>query len=140
MSRSRKSYASVIGYVACAVIYIFNTGRLNGQSGVTNEGLLTVFRTGGNEALLTLSVPFGAAPTNSLSFLQFDFGFGTSEADATNTFFDSFSVTLQRNDQPATALLLTADRTGVQWAPPNPGGLALDPEDVQHAEVAFPNL
>lgn len=101
---------------------------------------MTVIRTGGGDPLLTLSVPMGTAPTNSPSFLLFDFGFGTEEDDATNTFFDSFSVTLQRNDQAATALLLTADTTGVQWAPANPGGLAIDPAEVQHANSAFPTL
>ncbi|HKS36825.1 MAG TPA: hypothetical protein VJW76_06525, partial [Verrucomicrobiae bacterium] len=40
----------------------------------------------------------------------------------------------------ATALLLTADRTGVQWTPSNPGGLTLNPTDVQRADVSFPNL
>jgi len=72
--------------------------------------------------------------------LRFDFGFATSEPDLPNTFFDSFSVTLQRNDQSATTLLLTADRTGVQWTPTNPGGLTIEPASVQHTNVSFPDL
>src|SRR5687767_381319 len=145
MSCSRKTYSCwcktyVFGHVVYAALYLSTIGRLLAQNGITNEGPLTVFRTGGNEPLLTLSVPLGAAPTNSPSFLQFDFGFGTSEIDTNDTFFDSFSVTLQRNDQPTTALLLTADATGVQWAPANPGGLTLNPADVEHSEGAFPNL
>ncbi len=115
--------------------------RLLAQSGISTEGPFTVFRTGTNEPLLTLSLPFSAPPTNSPSLLRFDFGFATEEPDLPDTFFDSFSVTLQRNDQSATALLLTADRTGVQWAPTNPGGLTLNPtDDVQHADTPFPNL
>ncbi len=114
--------------------------RLLAQSGISTEGPFTVFRTGTNEPLLTLSLPFDAPPTNSPSMLRFDFGFASAEPDVADTFFDSFSVTLQRNDQSATALLLTADRTGVQWAPTNPGGLTLNPTDVQHADAPFPNL
>jgi len=108
------------------------------QSGITIEGPLTVFRTGTNEPLLSLALPFGSMPTNS--FLHFDFGFSTDELDLPDTFFDSFSATLQRNDQSATALLLTADRTGVQWAPSTPGGLSIDPSDVQRSVTIFPNL
>src|SRR5438132_4952227 len=85
--------------------------KLLAQSGISTEGPLTIFRTGTNEPLLTLSLPFSAPPTNSPSVLRFDFGFATEEPDLPDTFFDSFSVTLQRNDQSATALLLTADRT-----------------------------
>ncbi len=116
------------------------TPSLQAQSGISLEGPLTVFRTGGSEPLLTLNLPFSPLPTNSLSLLRFDFGFATAEPDVPDTFFDSFSVTLQRNDQSATALLLTADRTGVQWAPSHPGGLSIDPSDVQHADTTFPNL
>ena len=144
MSWSQKAYVcwckrSVVCNLVGGAVYLSAASAL-AQSGITNEGPLTVFRTGGNEPLLTLSVPVGPAPTNSPSFLQFDFGFGTAETNAPSTFFDSFSVTLQRNDQSATALLLTADQTGVQWAPPNPGGLALDPAGVQRADTDFPSL
>ena len=109
-------------------------------SGISIEGPYTVFRTGTNEPLLTLSLPFSAPPTNSPSLLRFEIGFATAEPDAPDTFFDSFSVTLQNGNPSATALLLTADRTGVQWAPSNPGGLTLNPADVQHADAPFPNL
>ena len=128
------------GWFLAAIVVLIPGACLRGQSGITNEGPFTVFRTGTNEPLLTLSLPFSPPPTNSPSLLRFDFGFATAEPEAPETFFDSFSVTLQRNDQSVTALLLTADRTGVQWAPSNPGGLTLDPTDVQHADAPFPNL
>lgn len=137
MTRRTVSARSAWTFAALA----FFTG-LNafGQGGVSTEGPFTVFRTGTNESLVTLSLPFGAPPTNSPSFLRFDFGFATDEPDVPDTFFDSFSVTLQPSDQSGTALLLTADRTGVQWAPPNPGGLWIDPTDVERASSSFPNL
>jgi hypothetical protein len=116
--------------------------RLIGQtpSGISTEGPFTVFRTGTNEPLLTFSLPFSAPLSNSAALLQFDFGFATSEPDAPDTFFDSFSVTVQRSDQSATALLLTADRTGVQWTPPTSGGVTITPADVRHTNASFPDL
>lgn len=145
MSCSRKAYVcwckrSVAGNLVWAGLYLSTAVHLPGQSGITNEGPFTVFRTGGDEPLLTLSLPVGPASSNSPSFLQFDFGFGTAETNAPSTFFDSFSVTLQRNDLAETALLLTADQTGVRWAPPNPGGLTVDPADLQSTGATFPNL
>ena len=110
------------------------------QGGITNEGPLTVFRTGTNESLLTFSLPFDVPPTNVVPRLEFDFGFATDEPDAAGTFFDSFSATLQDNEQSATALLLTADRTGVQWAPANPGGVTLSSNDIDRAVAPFANV
>jgi hypothetical protein len=69
--------------------------------------------------------------------LQFEFGFGTDEIEAPGTFFDSFSITLESADGSATALLLTADLLGPLWAPPNPGGLELAPEDLSREEIDF---
>jgi hypothetical protein len=115
-------------------------GRALAQGGVSVEGPYTVFRTGTNETLLTFSLPFDAPATNTATALQFEFGFATSEFDAPGSFLDSFSVTLQNSDQSATALLLTADATGVQWAPSNPGGLALSPTNLASLAVPFPNL
>jgi len=145
MSFARKSSRycwthAVAGLLGPACVLLALKQVCLAQSGITVEGPFTVFRTGTNETLLTLSLPFSAPPTNSLSLLRFEIGFATSEPDVPDTFFDSFSVTLQRNDQSASALLLTADRTGVQWAPSNPGGLTLNPTDVQHTDAPFPNL
>jgi hypothetical protein len=131
---------AVVGLLGPACILLALKQVCLAQSGITVEGPFTVFRTGTNEPLLTLSLPFSPPPGNSQPVLRFDFGFATAEPDVLDTFFDSFSVTLQRNDQSATALVLTADRTGVQWAPSNPGGLTLNPTDVQHADIPFPDL
>ncbi|MHB8524216.1 MAG: hypothetical protein ACYDH9_26140 [Limisphaerales bacterium] len=89
-------------------------GQALAQSGISVEGPLTVFRTGANEPLLTLSLPLGAPPTNASTALQFEFGFTTGEPAVTGSCPDSFSVTLQSNDKSVTALLLTADASGVE--------------------------
>ncbi len=133
----RQAWASL----GLAAILVFVPGAfLRGQSGISTEGPFTVFRTGTGEPLLSLSVPFDVPPSNAPAMLRFEFGFATDEPDVPGTFSDSFSVTLQRNDQSATALLLTADRSGVQWAPPTAGGLNLNPADIQRTETNLPSL
>lgn len=125
-------------FLATGLAVTAGNGIGHAQGGISTEGGLTVFRTGADQSLVTQSLPFGA-PTGPAVF-RFDFGFATAEPDLPGTFFDSFSITLQRDDHSATALLLTADRTGVQWAPSNAGGLTVAPADVQHIGAAFSNL
>jgi hypothetical protein len=72
--------------------------------------------------------------------LDFIFGFSTDEPAAAATFFDSFSVTMQNTNQTTTALLLTADRSGVDWAPANPGGLPIAPAELRYVARPFPGL
>lgn len=111
-----------------------------GQAGIINEGALTVFRTGGTEPLLSLMLPLNPPPTNTAPLLQFDFGFATDEASLLGAFFDSFSVTVQGDDPSQSVLLLTADTTGVIWAPPNPGGITINPAEVPHQAIPAENV
>src|SRR5262245_45022350 len=77
------------------------------------------------EALTTLEVKLDLSPTRP-QVLTVDFGFGTDEPENLQGFFDSFSMTLQKRDQAtASALFFTIDRTGLQLAPNNPGGIVL---------------
>lgn len=108
------------------------------QGGITEEQGLTVFRTGGSEPLLTLALPMALPDAAAAPVLRLDFGFATDEPELPDSFFDSFSVTLQGTNAAGTALLLTADRTGVVWTPENPGGLALSPADVETMETNYP--
>jgi hypothetical protein len=119
---------------------LVGTASAIAQAGVTTEGPFTVFRADPGEVLLSLALPLDAPPPGAGPLLRFDFGFATDELDAPGTFFDSFSVTLQNQDRSATALLVTADRTGVEWAPANPGGLAIDPGQVERVPTPFPAL
>lgn len=108
------------------------------QGGITNEGPFTVFATDTNDALLTLSLPFDVPGTNLQPRLDFIFGFSTDEPAAPSTFYDSFSVTLQNSNQTATTFVLTADRSGVDWAPASPGGLTIAPGDLRYVAQPFP--
>jgi hypothetical protein len=120
------------------VQFIFGGGFLFGQ-GITNEGPFTVVRSDTNHTLLSFNLEFNAPPANG-AVLSFDFGFATDEPVAPGTFYDSFSATLENSNQTATALLFTADRSGTQWAPPNPGGLTISPDSVHSQSISFPQL
>jgi hypothetical protein len=108
------------------------------QGGITNEGPFTVFGTDTNDALLSLSLPFDVPGTNLQPRLDFIFGFSTDEPAAPGTFYDSFSVTVQNSNQTATTFVLTADRSGVDWAPASPGGLTVAPGDLRYVGQPFP--
>src|SRR5438874_10469371 len=70
--------AKVSGLAFLFLLLVGAHARLLAQSGISTEGPFTVFRTGTNEPLLTLSLPFDAPPTNSPSMLRFDFVGGAS--------------------------------------------------------------
>ena len=76
------------------------------------------------EALTTFEVKLDLSPAQP-QIMTLEFGFGTDEPANLEGFFDSFSMTLQKRDQTQTALFFTVDRTGIQLAPNNPGGLTL---------------
>jgi hypothetical protein len=126
--------------LATGLLFLPGKGVGRAQGGISTEGPLTLFRTGGNESLLSLNLPFNAPPSNAVPVLRLDFGFATSEPDDSSTFYDSFSLTLQRGDNSATALLATADRTGIQWAPPASGALPINASEIRRAETNFPSL
>ena len=93
--------------------------------------------TGAGEEIVTESFTF-QIPDRSLDpTLSFDFGFATGEEVLPDTFYDSFSVTLQPIEPSATALVLSAVASQVFWAPPNPEGLVIPDEEVQRAEISF---
>jgi hypothetical protein len=110
------------------------------QTGITNEPPYTVFRTGSGQTLQSLGLPIQTPVASASPTLTFEFGFATAETEAAGTFFDSFSLTLQTTNLTTTALVLTADRTGVVWAPPTPGALPISSEDIERDAVTFPNL
>ena len=109
-------------------------------AGISEEDGYTVFRTGGEDPLLTLELSLAVPAWDRAPRLVFDFGFSTAEPEEPGTFFDSFSVTLQNAQRSATALLLTADRYGVGWAPVTTAGLAVSLEDLVWEEEVFPDL
>ncbi len=111
------------------------------RADVTTEGAYRVFRPGGDGApFLTASWSFTLPRLELEPRLLFDFGFATDETLVPQVFGDSFTVTVQAADESATAILLTADRFGVAWAPTSPGALAVDPAAIQHLPADFPAL
>ena len=107
---------------------------------LSTEGPYTVVRSGTNQPLLSFSFSFDVPPTNSDPILTFDFGFSSDEPENPQTFYDSFSATLQQTNQSATALLFTSDRTGTQWAPANSGGLSINSGALTYQPITFPAL
>ena len=101
---------------------------------------IAVLRTGGGAPLVTSSQQL-QVPTSPLPIqLSFEFGFGTDETVSPGALLDSFTVTVQDAAMLNTLVLLTADASGVVWAPPTPGGVAIAPNSILRSSIAFPSL
>jgi hypothetical protein len=72
--------------------------------------------------------------------LLFEFGFGTDEVISPGAILDSFTVTVQDAAMLNTLVLLTADASGLVWAPPTPGGVVIPPDTVLRSSIPFPSL
>jgi hypothetical protein len=96
-----------------------------------------ILQTGGGEPLITAEISLDIPPASRAPRLEFEVGFATAETEAFGLFLDSLSVTLQRVNQTATALLLTLDLHGPVWAPFNPGGFEVSPGQIVRTEQAF---
>lgn len=114
---------------------IFATSCIRVHAQISPIGLTTSEA----EALTTFEVNLDLSPTRP-QILTLEFGFGTDEEANLEGFFDSFSMTLQKRDQSQTALFFTVDRTGIQLAPNNPGGLALSSSRWLLAPIPTPSL
>jgi hypothetical protein len=111
---------------------------LGADSGIGTVGSYTVFRSGTEPpSLRTLMVPLEIPAPDLQPRLDFLFGFATEEPEAPQTFYDSFSATLQSTDHSRTALFVTVDRTGTLWTPPLAGGVTLSATNV--TRVAGPD-
>ncbi len=111
------------------------------RADITEEGGNTVFRSGGvGGPLFTRSWSFTVPRKELHPRLVCEFGFSTDETLLPQAFPDSFTITVQSASLSVTAVLLTADRSGVAWAPPSPGTLAVDPASMQHLPASFPAL
>jgi hypothetical protein len=99
-----------------------------------------VLRTGGGSPLVTFT-ELVSVPSNALPIaLSFEFGFGTDETPSPGVFLDSFSVTVQDAARLNTLVLLTADGSGIVWAPPTPGGVGIPPDAILRSSIPFPSL
>jgi hypothetical protein len=93
-----------------------------------SQGTLTVLQTGGGSPLVSSQEDLTLADVSSPE-LVFEFGFFSNETPAPNVFLDSLTVTLQGSSS-GSAVLLTADASGVVWAPLSLGGLSLNDGDI----------
>lgn len=100
-----------------------------------------VLHTGGGQPLVTTVRTGAVAIATTDVLLQFDFGFDTDETASPGPFFDSITATLQSAVNPTVALvLLTADASGVNWAPASPGALPLAPDTIARTPITPPSL
>ncbi len=101
---------------------------------------IAVLNTGGGTPLVTssqlLQIPASSVPVP----LLFEFGFGTDETASPGAILDSFTVTVQDAAMLHTLVLLTADASGVVWAPPTPGAILIPPEAILRTSIPFPSL
>ena|SRR5438093_6400189 len=120
------------GMLLCAV------ALLCGDAAARAQGSPTVLRTGGGSVTETYPLLFPASVDNVR--LQFNFGFGTDETPQGGQLLDSFTVTLQDNSMQSTAIYLTADASGVAWAPATPGTISMDPNSINRSPISFGNV
>jgi hypothetical protein len=104
------------------------------------QGKLTVLNTGGEEPLVSEVRPLFVAAGSLQPRLLFNFGFATDENSGTETFLDSFTVTIQDVNQVFTAIYFTADAAGTVLAPPTPGAIVIDPATLSTNALDYPSL
>lgn len=107
-------------------------------AGGTNSPIL--LETGSGQPLSSVAYRWDLPDFSLSPWLAFDFGLATDERIDPGQLADSFSITLDGNGSSKIALLLTADAYGVQWAPANAGGIALDPSTITRQPATFPDL
>lgn len=98
-----------------------------------------VLQTGGGVSLQTKPEMFSLSGLTAPVVL-FDFGFATDEVPGPGSFLDSFTVSFQGGSTSQTAVLLTADASGVLWAPPSPGAISLTEGQIQRQAITPPSL
>jgi len=104
------------------------------------QGTIVFHNTGGGQPLISEVRSIFVDAGSQQPRLVFDFGFATDETPSPGAFLDSFSVTLQSSDQSISAVYLTADASGVAWAPAAPGGVFIDPSSIFASAIPYPAL
>ena len=95
-----------------------------------------IMRTGSGRELVTTTLSYVNASGQSASdVLAFSFGFATQEQSQVGQFADSFTVSI--SGPGGTAYLVTADASGVLWAPAVPGAIPLTESAIQRQFVPF---
>lgn len=104
------------------------------------QGTVVFHNTGGGQPIISEVRSILVDLNTQQPHLVFDFGFATDETSSPGVFLDSFTVSIQDSAQSFSAVYLTADATGVSWAPPTPGTISIDPASITAIPVSYPNL
>jgi hypothetical protein len=91
----------------------------------------STMRTGSGDVLLSQFFSY----QNSAPSVSLEFGFATMETVAPSQFYDSFTVSV--TGPGGIAYLLTADASGVDWAPFVPGAIAVASADIARQQIPF---
>lgn len=100
----------------------------------------TVLITGGGQPIATVERDFEISPLVVDPLVTFRFGFATDEVFEPGELFDSFSVLLRNPTSGAIGFLLTADASGIIWAPAMEGGFQLDPTSIIRRPATFASV
>lgn len=128
------------GRCVIAVIIFFCSLVLTPITGFAQPAypIHSVLRTGSGSPLLSSMQTFGLPGDAGVQQVTFNFGFATDEDLLGGSFFDSATINLREVLSGLTEQFATIDRTGIYWAPYNPGGLTLNPDLITRAGIAFP--
>jgi hypothetical protein len=94
--------------------------------------------TGSGQGLVSRTEIVSAIAGSTQPILTFDVGFATDELFGPGRLFDSFSISVAGPGNQPFAALLTADASGVLWAPATEGGFPLNGGTISRLGMAFP--
>jgi hypothetical protein len=136
-----KRSARQIGFPRITIALLLLVYVLAGHTNrAHSQGQDEILPTVPSHPMQSIGLPLTIPSLSLQPILLFDFGFSTHEFFLGGRRSDSFSFTLQSSDGLTTALILTADQTGVNWAPPNPGGVFISPDEISRTSIAVPGF
>lgn len=137
---SRRSWRARVASCAALVMAVALPALpLAGLSQGTLDPALYVLTADGSQALQTRSLNL-SLPQGTSAPLEFKFGFETDEVFRPGEFFDSFTLSLRTLDDLFTLILVTADASGVLFAPPTPGTELLADSALTRSPIPSPSL
>lgn len=118
------------------VLILFGGGFAFGQGTFSP----VVYNTTAGQSLISGQSAFSFDGSVSNPLLELKFGFATDEVLRPGIFGDSFTLTIQDDLAFLTMVLVTADPSGVVWAPPTPGATLLAESSIQRMPIDYPSL
>ena len=104
------------------------------------QGTFAVLNTGSGQPLASEVRQVQVNASLLSPTLRFDFGFATDESFSPGTFLDSFTVSIQDTNRGLSAFFLTADASGVVWAPTTPGAIPINGSGISAVPISYPGL